>query len=98
MTWVPGAQARSTDTLVAMTDPGVEQRLAELEAASDARRAELRSVLDDLPAALSRRALVRAAAADLRHAPGKLDVVRRGLNKVVRTVRGAVGRTRSAER
>jgi len=75
-----------------MSDPTVEQRLAELEAASDARRAELRSVLDDLPAALSRRALVRAAAADLGRAPGKADVVRRGMKKIVRTAKDAVRR------
>lgn len=71
-----------------MNDPTIEQRLTELEQASDARRAELRAVLDDLPAALSRRALVRAAVADLRHAPGKADVVRRGAKKIVRTVMG----------
>ncbi len=84
------------------TDPRVgddiEQRLTALEAASDARRAELRSVLDDLPAALSRRALVRAAAVDLRHAPGKADVVRRGARKIVRIVRAGVSRTPSTER
>ncbi|MGB3737369.1 MAG: hypothetical protein WA964_20615 [Ilumatobacter sp.] len=81
-----------------MSDPTVEQRLAELEAASDARRAELRSVLDDLPAALSRRTLVRAAAADLRRAPGKVDVVRRGVKKIARSVKGSVRRGPSDER
>lgn len=80
-----------------MTDPTVEQRLAELEAASDARRAELRAVLDDLPAALSRRSLVRAAATDLRHAPAKADVVRRGMKKVVRSVKAGVGLGSSAQ-
>jgi hypothetical protein len=81
-----------------MSDPTVEQRLAELEAASDARRSELRSVLDDLPAALSRRTLVRAAATDLRHAPGKVDVVRRGAKKVVKSVKVTVLRGRSTAR
>ncbi len=81
-----------------MSDPTVEQRLAELEAASDARRAELRSVLDDLPAALSRRTLVRAAAADLRRAPGKTDVVRRGAKKVVRLATARIRRRPSTER
>ena len=87
-----------TDTLASMSDPTVEQRLAELEAASDARRAELRSVLDDLPAALSRRTLVRAAATNLRHAPGKADVMRRGMKKVGRSVQTTVLRGRSTER
>lgn len=87
-----------TDTLAPMSDPTVEQRLAELEAASDARRAELRSVLDDLPAALSRRTLVRAAAADLRRAPGKVDVIRRGVKKIARSVKGSVRRGPSDER
>ncbi len=81
-----------------MNDPTIEQRLAELEAASDARRRELRAVLDDLPAALSRRALVRAAAADLRRAPGKTDVVWRGVKKAGRSVARGVGRGRSTER
>ena len=86
------------DTLAPMSDPTVEQRLAELEAASDARRAELRSVLDDLPAALSRRTLVRAAATDLRHAPAKADGMRRGMKKVVRSIKVAIGRGPSTER
>lgn len=81
-----------------MSEPTVEDRLAELEAASDARRAELRAVLDDLPAALSRRTLVRTAAADLRRAPGKADVARRGATKAVRAVKGLVQRLLPAER
>lgn len=89
---------RQADTLTPMSDPTVEQRLAELEAASDARRSELRSVLDELPAALSRRSLVRAAAADLRRAPGKADVVRRGAKKVGRSLKGIFGRGRFTER
>jgi len=80
-----------------MTDPTVEQRLAALEAASDARRVELRAVLDDLPAALSRRALVRAAVTDLRKAPAKTAVVRRGMKKVARSVSAGAGRRPSTE-
>ncbi|MEP1125036.1 MAG: hypothetical protein ABJH68_14225 [Ilumatobacter sp.] len=80
------------------SESDIERRLTALEAASDARRAELRAVLDDLPAALSRRALVRAAAVDLRRAPGKVDVVRRGANKVARTVRAGVVRRPSTDR
>lgn len=81
-----------------MSDPTVEQRLAELEAASDARRSELRAVLDDLPAALSRRALVRSAATDLRNAPGKVDIVRRAIRRIVRSVRGVLRRSPRGER
>ena len=47
----------------------IAARLDALERASDERRAELRAVLDDLPAALSRRALVSAAITDARSAP-----------------------------
>lgn len=65
--------------------PGeIEARLDALERASDARRAELRRVLDDLPAALSRRALVIAAVDDLRSAPNKGAIVMRGLRKIGR--------------
>lgn len=86
------------DTLTPMNDASIEHRLTELEAASDARRAELRAVLDDLPAALSRRALVRAAATDLRRAPGKSDVVRRAASRIGRTVAGSVRRGSATER
>jgi len=73
-------------------DPAeVEARLAALERASDERRAELRQRLDDLPAALSRRALVSAAVTDLRAAPDKRGIVTRGLRKVGR-IPGAVWR------
>lgn len=69
----------------------VEERLQALEHASDERRAELRAVLDDLPHAVSRRALVAAAAKDFRAAPAKGDIVRRGLRKLGR-IPGAVAR------
>lgn len=62
----------------------VEARLRDLEAASDQRRAELRSVLDDLPHAISRRTLVVEAARELRHAPEKGQIVTRAVRKVGR--------------
>ena len=74
-----------------MTDDSeVRRRLAELEAASDQRRREMRAVLDDVPAALSRRRLVAAAIADLKTAPNKVD----GLRRVVRKI-GRLGAPRS---
>ena len=72
-------------------DLTVEARLAELEAASDARRAELRAVLDDLPHAISRRTLVVEAARDLRRAPNKADIAKRAVIKLGRAP-GAIGR------
>ena len=69
----------------------VEERLVALERASDERRAELRRRLEDLPAALSRRALVSAAWADLRAAPDKGMIVARGMRKIGR-IPGAVWR------
>lgn len=65
-------------------DTEVRRRLAELEAASDRRRREMRAVLDDVPAALSRRRLVSAAVVDLKDAPNKLDGIRRGVRKLGR--------------
>lgn len=65
-------------------DTEVRRRLAELEAASDRRRREMRAVLDDVPAALSRRRLVSAAVADLKAAPNKLDGLRRVIRKIGR--------------
>ena len=69
----------------------VEARLVALEAASDHRRAELRAQLDDLPAALSRRALLSAAVTDLRAAPDKGAIIVRGFRKIGR-IPGAVWR------
>ena len=62
----------------------ITARLDALERASDERRAELRAVLDDLPAALSRRALVTAVITDAREAPDKGAIVARGLRKLAR--------------
>ena len=73
----------------------IEQRLDALERASDARRAELRALLDDLPAALSRRALVSAAIADAREAPDKGAIVVRGLRKLGRIPRAVWRRVRA---
>ena len=73
----------------------IDERLTALEAASDQRRTELRAVLDDLPAALSRRALVSAVITDARAAPDKGAVVTRGLRKLGRMPASAWRRARS---
>lgn len=80
------APSRATD------DAGIEARLAELERASDERRNELRELIAEMPAALSRRTLVRAAIADLRTAPDKAEIVRRGGAKLLRTPAALVRR------
>jgi hypothetical protein len=76
-------------------DRDIDERLTALEAASDQRRGELRAVLDQLPAALSRRALVVSAAKDLRHAPNKSHIVGRGLRKLGRAPGSALRWTRT---
>jgi ribosomal protein S12 len=76
-------------------DRDIDERLTGLEAASDQRRAELRAVLDQLPAAVSRRALVVSAAKDLRHAPNKSSIVCRALRKLGRAPGSAVRRLRT---
>lgn len=73
----------------------IEERLTALEAASDQRRADLRAVLDDLPAALSRRTLVSAVITDARTAPDKGAIVTRGLRKFGRMPAAAWRRARS---
>ncbi|WP_420450869.1 hypothetical protein [Ilumatobacter sp.] len=47
----------------------IEERLDDLEEESRARHAELRAVLDSIPPAVSRRALVASAVRDLRETP-----------------------------
>ena len=65
-------------------DADVLSQLEQLEAESNARRDELRRIAAELPAAVSRRALMRAMVADLRSSPDKGAVVRRGAAKVLR--------------
>ncbi len=66
--------------------PTVEQQLDALQRASEERRAELREIVAQLPEVMSRRAILRAVAADIRHAPEKGDLADRGIRKVGRTL------------
>lgn len=68
----------------------IEDLLDELQRESERRRTELREIAAQLPAAMSRRAILRAFAADFRHAPDKGDIVTRALRKVGRGPRAAV--------
>jgi hypothetical protein len=63
-------------------DADVLRQLDELQAESNARREELRRIAADLPATMSRRALVRAIYVDFRHSPNKGAIVRRSASKV----------------
>lgn len=91
-------------TLTPMSDPGVgqravvaehettiESRLRALEAASLERRRELDALIADVPAEVSRQALIRGVLADVRRAP-KGELARRGLRKLVRMPRALVRR------
>lgn len=78
-----------------MSGDEIERRLARLEADSDRRRSELSAVIDDLPAALSRRALVVEAVRDLRAAPNKSAIVFRGVRKIGRIPGAVVRRVRA---
>lgn len=66
-------------------DRSIESRLAALEQASADRTAELRALAEQVPAAVSRRALLAGAASDLRAAPNKGEILRRGVRKLVWT-------------
>ncbi len=65
----------------------VRAALDRLQAESEARRAELRDIAAQLPATVSRTALLRTMAVDLRHAPDKAMIVHRGLRKLGRAPR-----------
>lgn len=64
-----------------------EEALATLREEAMRRRAEVRSLVEDLPAAMSRRTMVTAMLRDVRHHPDKSGVVRRALAKVGRAPR-----------
>ena len=78
-----------------MTEPTIEAQLEELQRESAARRRELQAIAAQLPAAVSRRAVLRTMAVDFRYAPGKADVLRRALLKLARAPRDAYRRIRS---
>jgi len=69
----------------------VEELLDELQRESEQRRVELREIAAQLPAAMSRRALLRAVAADFRHAPDKGAIITRAVRKIGRAPRFAAG-------
>lgn len=64
--------------------PDVLAQLDELERQSNERRAELQRLAAQIPAALSRRAVLRSIVADARRSPNKGEILRRGLAKVGR--------------
>ncbi len=66
------------------TAKSVEERLDILQRESEERRAELREIAAQLPAAMSRRAILRKIAADFRYAPQKGDVFIRAMRKIGR--------------
>ncbi|WP_040493830.1 hypothetical protein [Ilumatobacter nonamiensis] len=70
-------------------DSDVERRLAELEAASDARRRELTDVMQQLPAEVSRRDVLRSGLHDLRTSDDVGSVIRRTARAVVGVPRAA---------
>jgi chromosome segregation ATPase len=65
----------------------VEQVLGELKAEALARRAEVRALAEELPAAMSRRAVVAGLLRDLVHHPDKPGVMRRAIAKLGRAPR-----------
>lgn len=76
----------------------VEELLDELQRESEERRIELREIAAQLPAAMSRRAILRGVAADFRHASGKRDIVTRALRKIGRAPRTALNAIKSRAR
>ena len=65
------------------SDDDVLAQLALIEAESNARRDELRRIAAELPATISRRALVRAMVNDVRTSPNKGAIVRRSISKLL---------------
>jgi hypothetical protein len=65
------------------SDDDVLAQLSLIEAESNARLEELRRIAADLPATVSRRALVRAMVTDFRASPNKGAIVRRSVSKLL---------------
>ena len=86
--------AEPTPLTPAVAD-AIEARLDALEAESQARRAELRAVLEQLPQATSRRLLVKQMTRDIVTAPDRVSIAKRGVLKVARTPTAVYHRVRS---
>ncbi len=65
----------------------IEERLDELQRESEQRRQELREIAAELPAALSRRQLLRAIVVDIRQAPARGSIASRAVTKAARAPR-----------
>lgn len=66
-----------------------QEQIDVLRAEAIERRAEVRSLAEALPTAMSRHALVTGMLHDVRHHPDKAGVVRRGIRKLGRAPRKA---------
>lgn len=79
----------TTAATIGATTPtrSVEELLDDLQRESEQRRIELREIATQLPAAMSRRAILRSVAADVRRAPNKRDMVTRAVGKLGRGFR-----------
>ena len=73
----------------------IQERLDELQRESDERRAQLRALAAELPAATSRRALVRSMVAGIVDAPDKTLIAKRAALKVARTPSDLMRRVRA---
>ncbi|MCU1395091.1 MAG: hypothetical protein JWM34_3519 [Ilumatobacteraceae bacterium] len=65
-----------------------EAAIAELRSEALERRQQVRSLVADLPVAMSRKTLLKQVASDAVHHPDKRGVVVRAVNKVRRKLRG----------
>jgi hypothetical protein len=83
---------------VSSTGAELLRRLDALEAESNDRREQLRLIADRLPAAISRRSMLRSLARDLRRAPNKGDIARRAIAKLGRAPGAVVKRLRRSRR
>jgi hypothetical protein len=80
-------EIRVTLAPMSPSEPSLEDRLDDLQRESELRRRELREIAAELPAAVSRRAMLRAMARDFGRAPGKGDVFRRAATKAAKAPR-----------
>lgn len=67
-----------------------EREIDQLRSEALARRAEVRTLAEAFPAAMSRHALLTGMASDVRHHPDKRGVAQRGLRKLGRAPRKVV--------
>ena len=90
MTTVTKAELQAQNAEMLRRLDSAEQTIEQLRAEALQRRAEVRTMAEALPTAISRNSLLKSMASDVRNHPDKVGVATRGMLKLGRAPRKAM--------